>query len=275
MNFFGALVFGIIFLCLGGVCGCACCIALGKCFKKHYSPAYFTVLCVLLSFCVAAAALGLILLPELNAQIDGFFKNLIFFVCLFFAGFLSSSLWRIFLGLFLLIYVILSIYTGIKLYGKFGTSLDSVEVSVFQNRISIGGESIFIDSENQKGIVVEVFELPPILLLPLPRVWYSVIGIVDLKSESYQNQNIRKLPSFSALASAKEKNEDANSAEKIKSRFRFAEFFVEKENDFMNWVLKNRKNLIVEIPGDVIPVIYNLDFTSKGEILNCKLNKVL
>ena len=43
----------------------------------------------------------------------------------------------------------------------------------------------------------------------------------------------------------------------------------------MNWVLKNRKNLIVEIPGDVIPVIYKLDFTSKGEILNCKLNKVL
>ena len=106
-------------------------------------------------------------------------------------------------------------------------------------------------------------------------MWYSVIGIVDLKSESYQNQNIRKLPSFSALASAKEKNEDGNSAEKIKSRFRFAEFFVEKENDFMNWVLKNRKNLIVEIPGDVIPVIYKLDFTSKGEILNCKLNKVL
>lgn len=267
MNFETSLCFSIFSVCIGGILGSVCCILFSRVFKRSRRKAYWTVFFIFLSACVADAALGLIFIDTLHLRVHLLFEFRLFFLLLFLAGFLCTVLWKIFLPLAVFFYIAVSAVCGVSLYRKFPVSSGTVSLSVYQNRITLEDKSVFVDSPENKNVVIEVFTLPPTLLVPLPRLWYSAIGIVDLNENYSQNQDIRGFSGFTGFE---------KSGGSISSQDAERSFFRRKVDEFVAWSLGSKEYLFIPIPNqEILPVMYNLNFTQKGEILNCSLNKIL
>lgn len=266
MSFYACLVFGVISLSLGGVAGCFACIILGKLLNRAYLKSRFTVVCILLSVAVAFAAGGFILISNILFQIRLLPSHALFFLSLFFIGLLASSFWRTALPLFVLLYIILSTFTGINLYSVFGSKPENVSVTVTFQSVGVGDQVYFVDSLKDKSLVVEVFTLPSFLLIPLPRVWYSVIGVADSDSTLELDKNFRGKSFFVGLTTPliPESSLDSDS------------FIRKLSSSYLNKLLSNRKNLLIPIPADsTVPAVYSLRFQVKGETLSCNLIKAL
>ena len=264
MSFATSLVFGIISICLGGITGSVLCILSGVLFKKKYLKSHFTIICVLLSVAVAFGTGGFVLIENLLQQISLIGQWWMFFLALFCAGVLSACFWKIALPVFVFAYILVSLVTGIKLYSQFGSKLDSVSVTVRNDSIKVQEDCFYMDDINHKSLVVEVYTIPGILIIPLPRVWYSVIGVISSDVEIDKTSDVRGLHEFSGIHAELEFGEKSD-------------LLWQKQIDtFMKWVLQNRKNLLIEVPVDEnLPAVYTLTFNVKGENLTCKIDKQL
>ena len=257
MSFYSCLVFGITSICLGALAGCLICVISAKIANKKYLRSRFAVSCVLLSVAVAMCAGGFVLISDMAAQMQFVFQNIVYFAALFALGLLCSVFWRSVLPLCVLVYILASAFTGFKLYSLYGSKADSITVTVTRNSIQLERDDCPVDDCKNKSIVVEARVLPAQFLFPLPRVWYSPIGVIDSEAQVDGGENLRFNHAFSGPESAVSQSEGENKG------------FVEK-------VLGPRKNLLIKIPPqDAVPSIYTLNFKTRGEVLTCSLNKDL
>ncbi len=267
MRFETALVLGIITLCLGGVLGSLICVCAGAFLRKQVSKSHFTVICILMSAAVAAGAAGFVLINNISQQLSLSFSYLPFFCALFVSGALCTVFAKIAVPFFLSIYIVLSVLTGVSLYSRFGSLPDSVSVTLNKNSVNAGNKSFAVDSPHNKKLVVEVYTLPGVLLLPLPRVWYSVIGTVDSDFVIDNTEEIRLAAAFSGDGPS-----FAVAEENPESSF----FWRRQYRSYRNWFLKDRIYLPVPVPKDsVLPSVYTLKFIANGEDLTCRLEKNL
>ena len=265
MSFYACLSFAIVSLCLGGVAGCLFCVAFAKIFHKKFLKARISVVFLLLSVVVAFGAGGFVFIKNPSFELSAFLTEKLFFFALFATGFLGAVFWKTVFPVLIAFYIALSAFTGIALYSEFGILPDNMSVTLNKTFIEAGKSTFFVDSPENKSLAVEVYVLPKKLLLPLPRVWYRVIGTVDF-SYIDDGKNIRLSSEFSGdvLLDENSKNNQKNS------------FFARHLRNYMGWVLKTRKNLLVPLPqNELLPSVYTLKFKRKTEILSCRLEKNL
>lgn len=265
MSFYACLSFAIISLCLGGVAGCLFCAGFARIFHKKFLKARISVIFLLLSVVVAFGAGGFIFIKNPSFEFSVFLTEKFFFFAIFAAGFLGAVFWKIVFPALIAFYIALSAFTGIALYSEFGILPDNMSVTLNKTFIEAGKSTFFVDSPENKSLAVEVYILPKKLLIPLPRVWYRVIGTVD-SSYVDDGKNIRLSSDFSGeiLPDENSKNSQKDS------------LFEKKIKAYRKWVLKTRKNLLVPLPqNELLPSVYTLKFKRKTEILSCRLEKNL
>ncbi|MCR5724242.1 MAG: hypothetical protein K6G80_04055 [Treponema sp.] len=88
----------------------------------------------------------------------------------FCAGFFCAVFWRIILPLVVMLYIAVTVFTGVTLYSVFGVQNDTLAVSVQREGFSVNEN--FYAAEKPEGMYFNLYTLPSVLLLPLPRVWY-------------------------------------------------------------------------------------------------------
>lgn len=251
MTFITALFLAIIFLCFGGILGCFFCVCIGKVFNRRYLKTRTTIIFVLLSILVATSSVFFVFFYNKNIEID-----IIFLFVNFVIGFLCITLWKFFLPLFVLLYVVISALTGICLYKKFTHNTDRLSVIVYDNYLKVEDKTIYLDNVEEKAFVVNVYNLPSVLLAPLPRVWYEVVGVTSL--QHVQGDNFVENSTFIAL------KENQVSEKKW--------FWSEQFEKYMNWVLGDKSKLLVNIPtSDYYPISIDLVFLQQNERLTCKV----
>lgn len=153
--------------------------------------------------------------------------------------------------------------TGYILYGKYGTLPDSASVMVSDSAVIIDNKKYFSDDIKNKALVVETYTLPSVLILPLPRVWYSVIGLIDVAHKENGN-DIRRSADFSGG------DEDIN-----KGIGAFT-YWGRKYEEYKKWLFSNNKNLLIPIPEEqILPVEYTLIYKTSGDELRCRLVRQL
>lgn len=264
MSFYACLIFAVISLCLGGTAGCLLCMAGARLCKKAFLKARISAVCLLLTAAVIAGAAGFVFIKDLTLQLEYLCSDLPFFAAIFAAGLLSAVFWKVFIPLFLVIYIVLASFTGVSLYSKFGVLPDSVSVTLNKNFVEAGNAVFFVDSPAEKSLVVEVYTLPSKLLLPLPRVWYGVIGTVGCGYID-DGSNIRLASGFSgeeALPAFESPEKEAA--------------LKKQQKKYLEHILKNRQNLLIPLPeGELLPSVFTLKFRRKDEKLSCRLVKNL
>lgn len=258
MNFVAILSFAVFIFSSGIIFGSLSCVFCGKVFKKNYSKAHFTVIFFFLSILVFSGIYFFFFTEESVHSFSEILVYKFYFLSLFGAGFLFSSVWRVFPGLFLVLYIFLSVFTGVKFYSIFQNSKESINLTVNEQSIYIEDEYYpVLPAENQK-LYVEVYELPKTLLLPLPRVWYKICGIVDLNENKRENYSIKL------------QSDSKKSGQNIQKTF-----FSKKLNEFIEWCLSSKSELLISIPKpEVFPAVYKIDFKRKGDSLKYDLNKI-
>lgn len=265
MKFFPTLIFFIFFLTFGGIFGVIFCFLKDFLIKRKSFKSYFFLLCILLSVLIAFATVGFIFIDDISAKLSYIEQNPAFFIFAAICGFLCTSFWKIFLPLTVLSYILISVFTGSHLYKRFGAMPNFIPITVNQSSVNCDGFDFFIDSPQKKSLVVEVYTLPSILIIPLPRLWYSVIGVVDSDYVD-DGSDIREKSVFSG----KDLNAGEDKAIKVFS-------FAKKNFDtYFKWIFSNRKYILVPLPNEEnLPSVYKLNFKESDEILYCGLSKSL
>jgi hypothetical protein len=179
MTFSAVFCFGCLALCTGGAIVCLACYFLARVFHRHCLASRLTLFYFFLSGAVVLVAALFFFttnpLKLLPLQTD----DLLFFLCLLFIGGTSAFFWKTVFPVVLLCYLILSFFTGIKLYTLFGTTLDTHEITITADSVYVDGSRFLVNRRDQEYIVLDVSVIPDRLLLPLPRVWFSVAGVAD------------------------------------------------------------------------------------------------
>ncbi len=269
MSFYVCVCFGIIALSAGVIFGSIFSIVISKVFRKRILKAYFSVICVFLSLVISSCVVCFFISGENNFNSLLKTVNTFFVVFLFLSGFICSVFWKIAIPLLLTFYIILSVISGVKLYGEFGSKTESATVTLNKNLITLDSKNFSIDKINGKALVVEVYTLPSILLLPLPRVWFSVIGVVD---SALYNETISDIRGFAGFSGDSGLSGRTDSEKKHNG----SNFWLKTKDKYFNWMLNNKKYLLIQIPvDDMLPAVYTLNFTQKGEVLTCRLIKNL
>lgn len=262
MKFLSALIFFVCALCLGGTVGVLFSFFKDFVIKKKSFKSYFFVLCVLLSIAVAFAAAGFVLIEDTRAQLLYVKQNQTFFILVASCGFLCTAFWKIALPVFVLLYIVLASFTGSNLYKSFGTMPTFVPVTVNQSSVNCDGSDFFIDSPQKKSLVIEVYTLPSILILPLPRLWYYVIGVTD-SSYVDDGSDIRLKSGFSGRSETVDERALYLSDKKILE-------------PYAHWLFSDRKYIFVPIPDEEnLPSVFRLNFKERDEKLFCSLSKSL
>lgn len=248
MSFCAVLVFSILALCAGGVCGCLVCAVAGRVFHKPSVKAdkakvRFNAVCVLLSVSVASLAVGFIFIENFFYQMHLVCSHALFFLFVFACGLLCACFWKSFLPVFLVAYISFSLFTGAALYKMFGSFPDSVLVVAGNDSVTIDGRIFYAGETEDKKIAVNAYVLPSSLIVPLPRVWCKIIGIATSFGEADTGEVLR-VDGFLAR--------------------------------YSRWLIKNKKELFVDLPsGDALPSVYTLRLRREGENLVCNLSRNL
>ncbi len=251
MSFLASLFAGIFSLSCGAAFACVVCPLAAVIFKRKFLHARIALCLLLLSICVAAATAFLLFCkgesPLLFAA-----ENIVFFVALCLAGFLACLFWKIVFPAFVLLYVIFSAYTGVRLYSRFGSHNEEIQISLSDSSVKIGEKSLAVDFAGQKNLAIEEYLLPAKLLLPLPRVWYKVCGVSGGKISSEGNANFIPLEAD----------------------------YLESKNtglsSFESWLLKNKEMVFAKIPeAKVLPALYRVKFSVNLEKLSYTFEKEL
>lgn len=242
MSFCAALVFAVFFLCSGGACGCLACVVAGKILRKSFLKVRLAILYILLSASIISLLAGAVFIRDIRSQFVILSTYSLFFFCVFVCGFLCGCFLRTVLPFFLAAYIFFAASTGIILYKAFGGLPDGVPVVVRNNSLSIDGKMFYADSPQNRKIAVNAYVLPAILVVPLPRVWYSVSGITV-------------------------------SSESVIGEVRFPD---EPATRYSKWLLADKRKIIVDLPSaDFLPAVYTLSFKTKEGKLVCGLSKNL
>lgn len=262
MSFPFALFATSFLLSLGGAVGCLCCILCGAAFKKPVLKSRLTVFCILLSVAIAVFAFSLILVPDLYTPPMEFFRtageNWLFLGALFLCGILCASFWRSVLPFAVSCYIALSVFTGIKLYGTFGANEETVSLVVHADAVKVNGETYPVKNIADSSLVLKKYTLPPALLVPLPRVWFTVCGVGKADGNVRQVSDTAELSHFSG---------DSNTA---------VSFSGEGDNVFLGNVIRfYREWLLARTGYQLVPledsVVYPSLYTLKIEITGEKL----
>ncbi|WP_147634206.1 hypothetical protein [Treponema pectinovorum] len=215
-----------------------------------------------MSVLIAFATVGFIFIDDVIAKLSYIEQNPAFFVFAAICGFLCTSFWKIFLPLIVLSYILISVFTGSHLYKRFGAMPNFIPITVNQSSVNCDGFDFFIDSPQKKSLVVEVYTLPSILIIPLPRLWYSVIGVVDSDYVD-DGSDIREKSVFSGKDLKTKENDSFCIGKK-------------KFDLYRKWIFSNRKYILVPLPNEEnLPSVYKLNFKESDEILYCSLSKSL
>lgn len=156
------------------------------------------------------------------------------------------------------------------LYGRFGPLPEKQNVTLNRESVIIDENSFYVEKTNSKKIVIEVYTLPEKLILPLPRVWYSVAGITDADfSAAEDEENILKtVKNASGFVGNPQIEENEKTVVNTKLQKLNSEYF--------SWILKKQKVLYVPLPqNEILPSVYTLIFKTKAENLTCRLEKNL
>ncbi len=268
MSFSFSLCFAVFSLCAGGIFGNLFCIILGLAFKKKYLKQRITVIFLFCSLAVAFFAFAFI--KDIFSQVLFLKSEWLYFCCIFAAAFFSSVFWKVVLPLCFAFYVFICAWTGIMLYKSFGSLPEKQSVTLNRDSVIIDENSFYIEKQNNKKIVIEVYTLPAKLILPLPRVWYLVAGITDADFFVADNEQ-------NTLKTVKNASGFVGIAQIDKTYKTLANTKLQKLNsDYFSWILKEQKILYVPLPQtEILPSVYTLSFKAKSENLTCRLEKNL
>jgi hypothetical protein len=196
MEFPFTLYSAVCCLCAGASLGSFLCILVGKVFHKHYVHARFSCACILLSCAVAAGTVALLVLPQLSFNFSG--SDVKWFIGIIAAGIFCAISYRIIFPRVLLLYITVSFVFAVSFYKNFGTLPDSLSVRVENNSILVDNQLFSLPQTTSDKIFIEltVMQLPPKVLLPLPRIWYKISGINYDKDSSLENGEKKKLSSM-------------------------------------------------------------------------------
>lgn len=242
MSFYVVLVFAVFFLCSGGACGCLACVAAGKISRKAFLKARISITYILLSASIVSLPAGAVFIGDIRSQFAVLSTYSLFFFCIFVCGLVCGCFLRTVLPFFLATYILFASSTGTILYKAFGSMSDRMPVVVSNNSLSIGGKVFYADSPQNRKIAVNAYVLPAILVVPLPRVWYSVSDIADSgKAELGETKSL-----------------------------------AEPATRYLKWLLADKRKIIVDLPSnDLLPAVYTLNFKIKEGRLVCGLSKNL
>ena len=142
----------------------------------------FTLMCVFFTFAVIFYTILIFLtsslLPHsilLKTHISQGFSALSFYLIFafaFLAGFLISFSCKIFLPLFSILYILLTIFTLHELKTFFGPQNKLIPIKIDEKSITVGGK--FFDKNEIAQLTVQTFTLPDTFFLPLKRTWFFI-----------------------------------------------------------------------------------------------------
>lgn len=266
MSFTFSLTAAVFLLCMGGAVGCLVCMLCGKLFHKQVLKIRLTVFCLLLSVAIAVVAFQLIFSPAMFASLLQVARShLIFLFVLFCAGLLCACFWRSFLPFAVMTYIACSIFIGVKLYAAFGANEDSLSVSVSATSIKVNENVFPVTNPQGKSIVLKTYTLPPELLLPVPRVWYTVCGVAST-DERTVFPAVSELTDFSG-------SDSATISFFGKGRQTSLEKYLQT---FSQWVLSKHEYTLLPLPEtSVLPSLYSIKLQVSGETISYAVTRSL
>jgi|GEM_PF-6839458 len=164
--------------CLGAAFGCALCIAVGVIFHRSYEFGRFSAMCVFLSIVVILSAAALVFVNGGFVSIR--FTAGIIWVCVgsFAAGILAALSLRLFFPCLFLVYLVCSAVTAVFLYNRFGRQPAAVSIIIDRGKVFVGDTAFTtVSGEFPQVLFIDTYELPPELVLAVPRKWYSILGV--------------------------------------------------------------------------------------------------
>lgn len=257
MNFTATLCVSCFALCSGGAFASIVCVCAAKLLKRRYLRSRFAITCVLLSIAIVSAASLLIFVPEFFMLPPAESADIIFYVLLFVFGFLCSAFWKTVLPISLSIYIILSFCTGIHLYRKFGTLTEFHNISVTEKNVYVDEKSFTVPGDVQKSVVLSVYTLPNKLLLPLPRVWYTVDSVIPTSEKDSYKSLSDELDVFSPPKKS-------------------GNFFLKAVDKYDSYIFSQCESTFVSIPNQtVLPSLYTMTCHAYSGQLFCSVNRSL
>ena len=251
---------------MGGSFGCLVCMLCGRVFHKDVLKARFTIFCLLLSVAIAVVTLQLIFSPTMFDSVGKVVRShLGFFVLLFALGVFASCFWRTFLPVAVMAYIAFSVFVGIKLYAAFGANEDTLSVSVNATSVRVNEQQFAVQEGLGKSIVLKTYTLPPEILLPLPRIWYTVCGVSSSK-DAATYATLSELADFSGAepAAVSFSGEDASS------------FFGTYLIAFREWLLAKSAYQLLPLPDTtVFPSLYSIRIQVSGEKIRSSVTRNL
>jgi hypothetical protein len=157
----------------GAAAGCAFCMLAASALHRLYRRWRFSALCVLLSAAIVSLVLLLVLTPFSLSHLHSRFM-LVWCIVFFAGGVLCAVYYRIIFPVVVL-YGVLSLYSYYIISRKFPLPRKAVCVAVSDGTFSSGtfSEKLSLDTSGAFCIALDVCTLPPELLLPFYRRWYS------------------------------------------------------------------------------------------------------
>jgi hypothetical protein len=263
MTFTASLCIGLFVFCIGGALASIVCELSAKIGNRRCLKSRFAITCVLLSGAVASAAATLIYVPGLFMMFPLSRSDTEFLVFLFLLGAGCSGFWKFMLPAAVFLYIFISIFTGVRLYRTFGTMEENHEISVTSGTVYVDENPYPAAEKTTQSVVISVYTLPHNLLLPLPRVWYCIKGVVPADGEKFSAQNFSTAPLL-VFRDSSEQGKDSSG------------FFRRTVQKYDSWLVSDQNFKYVHIPQEsVLPVLYTMICHSFGGRLYCIVNRSL
>lgn len=263
MTFTASLCIGLFVFCIGGALASIICEVSAKISGRRCLKSRFAITCVLLSGAIASAAATLIYVPGLFMMFPLSRGDTLFISFLFLLGAGCSGFWKIILPASAFLYILISVFTGVRLYRTFGTMSENHEISVTSGTVYVDDRPYPADDRTAQSVVVSVYTLPHNLLLPLPRVWYCIKGVVPTDGEKASARSFSAAPLLASRNSSEEKKDSSV-------------FFLHAVQEYDSWLVSDQNFEYVHIPQEtVIPVLYTMTCHSFGGKLYCTVNRSL
>jgi hypothetical protein len=179
MSFFATFYVAVCCLCTGGAAGCMFFLFTSAALYKEKPGWWLSLFCILLCFVICAVVA--LLLTEPHLCIDVFFlqrKSLFYCLLLFAAGALCAVRVRIVLPTFLVFYIVFTIFCISNLTTRFGYPPVIVSIAVDVSSVTINGRRYEkpVTNDGNRKLYIQYCGLSSWLLIPGPRVWYTVSG---------------------------------------------------------------------------------------------------
>lgn len=158
---------------LGAGFGSLICIFSGKIFKKKYLSSRFSLFCIF--FAIAGSLLTFQIVKFQILPIQPFLEKIIFFIIIFSVGFLVSSVYKIFIPVFLILFIALTFFTNIWLSKSY---------------IHADKKTTLVLDENTDYSEATVINLPFEIFLPISKTWLKFNN--SYTKPELNNKNILK-----------------------------------------------------------------------------------